>query len=369
MLIIKGVLNHTELYPEIMARAEEAEVLLSKRVQEMVLDGEEPPALYICRDGEDTDDHTGNSTVSPIPVIDLSLVLPSAAPTDISIQELQKLRSALSSWGCFQAVGHGISSSVLDEIKKVAKEFFEQPLAEKKKVAKTVKEFEGYGADPVPEAGQPLDWSDRLVLELYPQDKRNYNLWPEKPESLRDTLEEYAKEIKMLTEVMSKVFAKSLNVDQNCFHELGDQATLTARFNYYSCCQRPDLVLGLKPHTDVTAFSMILQDEPGLQIRKDGKWFTVPKLPDALIFILGDYMEIMTNGIFKSAMHRVLSNSQTERFSVAMFYNPPEELEIGPRDDFVTEENPRLFKNVKDYVTTYWQFYERGQRAIHTAQV
>ena len=102
MLIIKGVLNHTELYPEIMARAEEAEVLLSKRVQEMVLDGEEPPALYICRDGEDTDDHTGNSTVSPIPVIDLSLVLPSAAPTDISIQELQKLRSALSSWGCFQ---------------------------------------------------------------------------------------------------------------------------------------------------------------------------------------------------------------------------------------------------------------------------
>lgn len=77
----------------------------------------------------------------------------------------------------------------------------------------------------------------------------------------------------------------------------------------------------------------------------------------------------MTNGIFKSAMHRVLSNSQTERFSVAMFYNPPEELEIGPRDDFVTEENPRLFKNVKDYVTTYWQFYERGQRAIHTAQV
>lgn len=86
---------------------------------------------------------------------------------------------------CNQAVGHGISSSVLDEIKKVAKEFFEQPLAEKKKVAKTVKEFEGYGADPVPEAGQPLDWSDRLVLELYPQDKRNYNLWPEKPESLR----------------------------------------------------------------------------------------------------------------------------------------------------------------------------------------
>lgn len=82
--------------------AEEAEVLLSKRVQEMVLDGEEPPALYICRDGKDTDDHIDSSTVSPVPVIDLGLVAPSAISTDISIQEVQKLRSALSTWACFQ---------------------------------------------------------------------------------------------------------------------------------------------------------------------------------------------------------------------------------------------------------------------------
>lgn len=56
---------------------QEAEVLLSKRVQEMVLDGELPPALYICRDGKDTDDHTDSSMVSLIPVIDLSLESPS----------------------------------------------------------------------------------------------------------------------------------------------------------------------------------------------------------------------------------------------------------------------------------------------------
>ncbi|KAK1358194.1 Fe2OG dioxygenase domain-containing protein [Heracleum sosnowskyi] len=202
---------------------QEAEVLLSKRVQEMVLYGELPPALYICRDGEDTDDHTGSSMVSQIPIIDLSLVSPSVTSTETSIQELEKLRSALSSWGCFQAVGHGIPSSILDEIRKVAKEFFKQPMAEKKKIAKTVTEFEG----------QPLDWSDRLVLEVYPQDKRNFKLWPEKPESFRDILEDYAKKIKMLTEVTSKVFAKALNLDQKCFQDELDQATLTARLNYY----------------------------------------------------------------------------------------------------------------------------------------
>lgn len=84
-----------------------------------------------------------------------------------------------------QAIGHGISSSFLDKIRQVTKEFFKQPMEEKRKLAKKNSEFEGYGADPAPEEGQPLDWSDRLYLEVYPEDKRNYSLWPENPKSFR----------------------------------------------------------------------------------------------------------------------------------------------------------------------------------------
>ena len=75
-----------------------ADVLLSRRVQEMVLKGEEPPPLYICRDG-DTEDVS--SALSSIPVIDLSL-LSSTATIFEQEEELQKLKSALCSWGCFQ---------------------------------------------------------------------------------------------------------------------------------------------------------------------------------------------------------------------------------------------------------------------------
>lgn len=56
---------------------------------------------------------------------------------------------------------------------------------EKKKYAKTVHEFEGYGADPVPEQGQFLDWSDRLFLTVFPQDQRKYQFWPNNPHSFR----------------------------------------------------------------------------------------------------------------------------------------------------------------------------------------
>ena len=77
-----------------------AEVLLSKRVQELVLGGDEPPALYYSiRDDATEDDSSSGSSV---PVVDLGILSSSAASTQEYEEELQKLKSALHSWGCFQ---------------------------------------------------------------------------------------------------------------------------------------------------------------------------------------------------------------------------------------------------------------------------
>ena len=73
----------------------------------------------------------------------------------------------------------------MDKVRQVGREFFEQPMEQKKVISKGIEEFEGYGADPVPEQGQSLDWSDRLFLEVYPEDRRKFNLWPEYPPSFR----------------------------------------------------------------------------------------------------------------------------------------------------------------------------------------
>ncbi|XP_057514717.1 protein SRG1-like isoform X2 [Actinidia eriantha] len=344
-----------------------AEVLLSKRVQEMVLNGEEPPAPYISRDDDPSDDD--DSTVSPIPIIDLSVLSHSTASTEEYEEELQKLKSALHTWGCFQAVNHGISSSFIDEILQVTREFFEQPMEEKKKYSKTVVEVDGYGADPVPEEGQSLDWSDRLFLDVYPEDLRKPKFWPENPSSFGEVLREYTEKTKMVIEVISKAMAKSLNLEENCFlNQFGERATIQARFNYYSKCQRPDLILGLKPHADGSGYTSILPDEVGLQVFNNDRWHTVPKISHAILILMGDQMEIMTNGVFKSPVHRVLSNSERDRISVAMFYTPEKGKEIGPEDGLVDDERPRLFKKVKDYAGIHWDYYQRGLRALHTAQ-
>ena len=103
--------------------------------------------------------------------------------------------------------------------------------------------------------------------------------------------------MQILTELVSKAIAKSLNLEEDCFlNQFGERAALQARFNYYSRCQRPDLVLGLKAHADGSGYTIILQDDvEGLQIFKDERWITAPSISDALLVLMGDQMEVWSN--------------------------------------------------------------------------
>ena len=74
------------------------EELLSKSVQELVIDGGQPPDNYVYKNstGGGPDVHP---LLNEIPVIDLGNLKSSATTVE---EELEKLRSALGSWGCFQ---------------------------------------------------------------------------------------------------------------------------------------------------------------------------------------------------------------------------------------------------------------------------
>lgn len=84
-----------------------AEILLSKRVQEMVLNDEEPPAPYICREDEDDEEDEDPLGESPVPVVDMSRL---ALSEEESKETLNKIKAALSSWGYFQVSKYVVGS-------------------------------------------------------------------------------------------------------------------------------------------------------------------------------------------------------------------------------------------------------------------
>ncbi|GLT51762.1 hypothetical protein SLA2020_251490 [Shorea laevis] len=345
---------------------------MSKSIQEMSIDGDEPTSQYmVLKDSFGSVDSSPAESLFPIIDIGLWSSPPaSCSKTDID-NELEKLRSALSFVGCFQVIGHGISNLLLDKMRDVAKQFFALPVEEKEKYARAVNESEGYGSDRIVSEKQVLDWLYRLTLKVFPEDKRRLNLWPKDPNDFRDTLDEFASKIKTVNNILFKAMAKSLDLEENSFlNQFGDQAMMQARLNFYPPCSRPDLVFGVKPHTDRSGLTVLLQDRDveGLQILVDNKWVRVPVIPYALVVNLGDQMQIMSNGIFKSPMHRVITNLEKMRISVAFFNEPDTEREIGAVDSLVDEHRPRLYRNVKNYGAINYECYQKGMVALDTVR-
>ncbi|CAL5051373.1 unnamed protein product [Urochloa decumbens] len=339
----------------------------------------EPPSRYV-RHEHDRPGLVGAADMpEPVPVIDLRRLMSSLSTAE-GTQEAAKLWSALQSWGMFLVVNHGIEASLMDDVMNASKEFFHQPLEEKQKCSNLVdgKRFqvEGYGNDQVKAQDQILDWSDRLNLKVEPQDERNLAKWPRHPEHFRDVLLEYTLKSKKIKCIILQAMARLLELDDDYFlNQFSDKAPVTVRINHYLPCPRPDLVLGFKPHSDDGVLATLLVDKNlcALQVLnlKDGMWYNVPTKPHSLLVNIGDFMEVMSNGVFKSPVHRVVANTAKERVSVAMFYGLDPEHEIKPAADLLHDRQPAKYKEVKtkDYMAGFYEHFARGTRVIDSMKM
>ena len=125
----------------------------------------------------------------------------------------------------------------------------------------------------------------------------------------RSIVLQYTESLRQLYEVILRAMAKSLTLEEDCFlNECGERASMFLRFNYYPPCPMPDHVLGLKPHTDGSSITFVLQDKEveGLHVLKDNKWFKVPIVPDALVINVGDQIEVGNNNNYLSSLSLVV---------------------------------------------------------------
>ncbi|KAL8218098.1 hypothetical protein R6Q57_021471 [Mikania cordata] len=281
-----------------------------------------------------------------IPVIDLYELINSDATSQKAIMD--QISIACREWGFFQVVNHGIGHELLGEAREVWREFFHQPMEVKQDYANAPKTYEGYGSRIGFEKGASLDWSDYFFLHYLPPKQKNYKKWPSQPPSLRSVMEEYAKKITSLGKIMLKVFSINLGLQEDYLEDAfgGDDIGGCLRANFYPKCPQPDLTLGLSSHSDPGIMTFLLSNEhdTGLQVRKADEWIAVKPAPHAIIVNIGDQIQILTNGIYKSVEHRVVVNPDKERVSFAYFFNPKNEALIKPATELVTFAKPALYE-------------------------
>jgi isopenicillin N synthase-like dioxygenase len=110
--------------------------------------------------------------------------------------------------------------------------------------------------------------------------------------------------------------------------------------NCYPACPEPEMALGMPPHSDFSSLTILLQSSKGLQIMDCNKnWVCVPYIEGALIVQLGDQVEVMSNGIYKSVIHRVTVNKEVKRLSFASLHSLPLHKKISPAPKLVNPNN------------------------------
>ncbi|CAN1173690.1 2-oxoglutarate-dependent dioxygenase 11 [Linum perenne] len=227
-------------------------------------------------------------------------------------------------------------------------EFFNQPLQEKMQYAQLPNNIEGYGQAFVVSEEQKLDWGDMLFIHSLPVDARNMRFWPRVPSSFRASLDQYSSELRKLALSLLNHMARNLGVEQEKLLALFKDGTQSIRMNYYPPCKESNKVMGLTPHSDAVGLTLLTQvnDVQGLQIRKDGEWVPIVPIPGAFIVNVGDIIEIMSNGEYKSIEHRAVVNPNKERLSIAAFHNPYRNAMVEPLPELINEKKQAKYKSI-----------------------
>ncbi|PIN10621.1 Iron/ascorbate family oxidoreductase [Handroanthus impetiginosus] len=300
------------------------------RVQSLVQDGKVVvPPQYVqppeTRPNRSIEKRNDNDLPTP-PFIDLS-------NSDSVHEQLE--------WGAFHIINHGIPVELLDEMRRVGRSFFEDCTMDQKlsyACDPNSPASEGYGSRMLVASNNTvLDWRDYFDHHTLPPSRRNPSKWPHFSSNY------------------------SLGLPSSCIKDAVGEFYQNITVSYYPPCPQPELTLGLQSHSDMGAFTLLIQDDVGgLEVWKDGEWIFVNPLHDAIFVILADQTEVITNGQYKSAPHRAITNAKNARLSVSTFHDPAKTKVVSPAFE------PPKYCQVKygDYVLSWYSKGPEGKRNI-----
>jgi len=282
-----------------------------------------------------------------------------------------EIAAACRDTGFFYAIDHGVSSDTLGELNEASRKFFALPEARKMEIAmaKGGRAWRGYfpvGGELT--SGKP-DRKQGLYFgeELGEGDPRvaaglplhGANLFPEDVPELKPAVLRFMDEATAAAHAIMEGVALSLGLDAQYFRRTYiAQPTLLFRVFEYPAGDAENW--GVGEHTDYGLLTLLAQDEHGgLQVRTPQGWIDAPPIPGALVCNIGDMLDRLTGGLYKSTPHRVRNVSGKSRLSFPFFFDPGWNAEIVPlpqtnaRDDS-GERWDRA--NVHDWSGTYGDY-------------
>ncbi len=163
------------------------------------------------------------------------------------------------------------------------------------------------------------------------------NKWPDLP-GFRAAVEAYYADVFALGRKLFQGFALALGQDEHAFDALVTCPPSKLRLIHYPVDPTAEDAPGIGAHTDYECFTLLLADQPGLEVLNGlGQWIDAPPVTvegeELFVINVGDMLEVMTAGQFVATTHRV-RKVQHERYSFPLFYACDYATKICPLPQF-----------------------------------
>ncbi len=275
---------------------------------------------------------------STIPV----LHLPDYTEASTRQKFLDQLDKAASEVGFFGLTGTGVDPDLLDRSYAEIIAYFKRDL-EDKMALKTKNGQRGYAPGESAKDEKRIDCKEfyHIGRELSDEDLERLqlekNVWPDGDTPFKSTLLGLYAAMDQCKDALGDAITEVLQKEPGYINDMTREGDCLMRALHYPA-NPPANAIWAGAHTDIVLFTILPRSTAqGLQVlNKEGAWVDVVVPDGAFIINCGDMLENLTNGHFKSAVHRVVDSGRgEERYSVVFFVHPRSNDGMGPLPAYI----------------------------------
>lgn len=238
-------------------------------------------------------------TISSIPVLDMG----DFENPQTRLRFIRQLKNASQEGGYFALLNFNVEDALLKTAYRSAESFFR--LDKKSKLTYCDRKLAGQRGYVPGEIAKGKVYADYKEFFSIGRESNCPNIWPEEL-NLKQTFSSLFQEIENRRRRLEEAFAEAVGQPKEFFTEMTREGESLLRFLHFPS-RPPSGCFWAAPHTNINLFTIFFRATgQGLQFKnKEGEWIEVIVPEKAVIIGCGDMLENLTNGMFRSAVHRV----------------------------------------------------------------